>query len=144
MKGFEIPMHQSKTTKRGRVLLVRKDDFDKIVKYVSENVKSISYQLSSKIHERFPQEEILEAMSCVFPQFWKHFGHNPIDAKLFHNKLDELVTQFSKHTDCNGQLIQRILDSSNLRKQCKLFALCMKNQMENFENPFDPGAITRL
>ena len=73
MKGFQIPMHQSKTTKRGRVLLVRKDDFDKIVKSVSENVKSISYQLSSEICERFPREEILEAMSCVFPQIWKHF-----------------------------------------------------------------------
>ena len=55
-------------------------------------------------------------MSCVFSQFWKHFGHNPTDAKLFHNKLDELVTQFSKHTDCNGQLIQGILDSNNLKK----------------------------
>ena len=92
VKGFEIPMHQSKTTKRGRVLPVRKDDFDKIVKSVSENVKSISYQLSSEIRERFPRDEILEAMSCVFPQFWKHFGHNPTDAKLFHNKLDELIT----------------------------------------------------
>ena len=98
-KGFEIPMHQSKTTKTGRVLPVRKDDFDKIVKSVSENVKSISYQLSSEIHERFPREEILEAMSCVFPQFWKHFEDNPSDAKLFHNKLDEMITQFSKHTD---------------------------------------------
>ena len=67
VKGFQIPMHQSKTSKRGRVLLDRKDDFDKIFKSVSENVKSISYQLSSETHEIFPREVIIEAIDCVFP-----------------------------------------------------------------------------
>ena len=66
-------------------------------------------------------------MSCVFPQFWKNFRDKLSDAKLFHNKLDELITQFSKHIDYNGQPIQGILDSNSLRKQCKHFALCMKH-----------------
>lgn len=116
VKGFQIPMHQSKITKRGKLLPIRKDDFDKIFQSISENVKSISYQISSEIHEGFPQEEILEAMSCVFPQFWKHFGDNPSDQNLFHNKLNKLITHFSKKIDCNGQLIQGILDSNNLKK----------------------------
>ena len=96
VRGFQIPMHQFKTSKKGRVLLVRKDDFDKIVKFVSENVKSISYQLSSEIHERLPQEEIIEAMCCVFPQFWKHFGDTPNDAKLFHRKAQGINNTISE------------------------------------------------
>ena len=55
-------------------------------------MKSISYQLSSEIHERYPQEEILEAMGCVFPQFLKHFGDTPNDAKFFHKKLEHMIT----------------------------------------------------
>ena len=79
-------MHQSKTGKWARALPVKKEDFDKIVKFVSDNLKSIAYELSTEIRERFPWEEILEAMGCVYPQFWHSIGDNPNDAKMFHKK----------------------------------------------------------
>lgn len=137
-------MHQSKMGKRGRALPVKKEDFDRIVKSVSDNLKSIAYELSTEIHERFPREEILEAMGCVYPQFWHSIGDNPNDAKMYHKKLEELILTFSKDAYCNGQPIEGILNLDHLRKQCKQFALVMKQQLVNLENPFEPGSITRL
>ena len=102
VKGFQIPMHQSKTGKQGRALPVKMEDFDRIVKSVSDNLKSIAYELSSEIRERFPWEEILEAMGCVYPQFWHSIGDNPNDAKMYHKKLEELILTFSKDAYCNG------------------------------------------
>ena len=34
------------------------------------NLIQIAQSLSSEIRERFPQEELLEAMYVVYPQYW--------------------------------------------------------------------------
>ena len=55
---------------RKQLARVTREDFDKIVETVTTSVKKIAYDLSSQIRSRFPLDNLLEAMSIVFPQYW--------------------------------------------------------------------------
>ena len=58
-------------SKPKKVLLhVTSEDFKKIKDSMLDSVKRVFYNLSSEIRFRFPPEELLEAMSIVFPQYW--------------------------------------------------------------------------
>ena len=51
---------------------VSRERFHDVVISVRDNLKEIAKSLSSEIRERFPQDELLEAMSIVYPQYWDH------------------------------------------------------------------------
>ena len=49
---------------------VTSEDFKKIKDFVLDFVKQVFYNISLEIRFRFPLEELLKAMSIVFPQYW--------------------------------------------------------------------------
>lgn len=61
-------------------------------------------------------------MGSVFPHFWKNVRDKQTDAHIFHKKIDELIREFSKHADYNGQPIEGILD------------LILKNNVDNLHH----------
>ena len=63
--GSEVESEPKKVISR-----VTSEAFKKIKDSVLDSVKRVCYNLSSEIIFRFPPEELLEAMSIVFPQYW--------------------------------------------------------------------------
>ena len=108
------------------------------------NLIEIAKSLSSEIRERFPRDELLEAMSVVYPQYWNNF-QSPTTLKAdFQKKLFFLVHHFCRKVSIHGEEIQGILDSSKLYQQDECFVETMWNQSHVLDNPKECGAITRL
>ena len=55
-----------------------------------DNLKEIEKSLSSEIRERFPQDELLEAMSIIYPQYWDHSQNAKILEGDFIKKINIL------------------------------------------------------
>ena len=53
--------------------LVSRELFHNVVISVRCNLIEIAKSLSSEIRERFPRDELLEAMSMAYPQYWNNF-----------------------------------------------------------------------
>jgi hypothetical protein len=53
---------------------VSRDLFDNVVISVRHNLIEIAKSLSSEIRERFPRDELLEAMSMVYPEYTLNIG----------------------------------------------------------------------
>lgn len=135
-------MHYSRIVKCSTIEVpVTKEVFKEIIKYVSGILKSILISISSKFIERFPQNEILEAMYVVYPQFWVP-SHCQLD--LFHTKVITLAEHFSKSSEYNGQKIEGIINVTKLREQATHFAITMIEQFDSMENPMLVGSITRV
>lgn len=45
--------------------------FSNIVETVTASLKKITSSVSLEIRKKFPHDELLEAMSIVFPQYWE-------------------------------------------------------------------------
>ena len=104
-----------------------------------DSVKRVCYNLSSEIRDRFPPEELLEAMSIVFPQYWSL--DCPTD---FRRMMTTLIQHFCKAKVINGITINGILDESRLRDQSYSFANMMREQYALMENPNEEGVVTKL
>lgn len=74
VRGHMIPFYynekRGKTTKECHV---SREKFDNLVISVRGNLVEIAKSLSSEIRDRFPRDELLEAMSMVYPQYWNKF-----------------------------------------------------------------------
>ena len=90
-----------------------------------ESIKWIFYNLLSKIRDRFPSEELLEAVSIVFPQYWSL--NCPTD---FQKRMMTLINIFCKTKVINGVTINGISDESRLRDQSYSFANIMREQYD--------------
>ena len=63
--GSEVESEPEKVLSR-----VTSEAFKKIKDFVLDSIKRVCYNLSSEIRFRFPLNELLEAMSIFFPQYW--------------------------------------------------------------------------
>jgi len=71
--GYMVPFHYiSKTRQITKDCPVSRDQFDNIVISMRQNLIEIARSLSLEIRERFPQDELLEAMCVVYPQYWRN------------------------------------------------------------------------
>jgi hypothetical protein len=123
---------------------VSRDLFDNVVISVRRNLIEIAKSLSSEIRERFPRDELLEAMSVVYPEYWNNLKCQPTLKRDFVAKLNTLVDHFCKKVEIHGEQVEGILDQSKLFQQATRFAETMWNQFRALENPLEYGAITRL
>ena len=71
--GHMVPFYYNekigRSTKR---CPVPREQFHDVVILVRRNLIEITKSLSSEIRERFPRDELLEAMSIIYPQYWNH------------------------------------------------------------------------
>jgi hypothetical protein len=123
---------------------VLRDQFNNVVISVKHNLIKIAKSLALEIRERFPQDELLEAMSVVYPQYWNSEHNREAKRVDFLAKLKILVHQFDKNSNVQGEEIEGILDSSKLYQQANLFGQTMLAQYCGLEKPVEYGAITRL
>ena len=68
-----VPLHILQ--KHGRTIKekpVTRDEFQVVIQEVKSNLTNVARVLTTEIRERFPRDELLEAMSIVYPQFWNH------------------------------------------------------------------------
>ena len=67
------------------------------------NLIQIAQSLSSEIRERFPRDELLEAMSVVYPHYWnKEKGLYTLKVD-FSVKLSILVHYFGRNVNVQGE-----------------------------------------
>ena len=121
-----------------------RDLFDNVVISVRCNLIEIAKSLSSEIRERFPRDELLEAMSVVYPEYCNNLKCQPTLKPDFVEKLNTLVDHFCKKVEIHGEQVEGILDQSKLFQQATRFAETMWNRFHALENPLEYGAITRL
>ena len=145
VRWYMVPFHYvSKTGRITKDCPVSRDQFDNIVISVRQNLIEIARSLSLEIRERFPRDELLEAMCVVYPQYWNNC-QCPRTLKVdFQKRLKCLVDHFCKKVSIHGEQIEGILDSSKLYQQGGRFAETMWKQYPFLENPNENGAITRL
>jgi hypothetical protein len=83
-------------------------------------------------------------MSVVYPQYWNHEHNREAKRVEFLAKLKNLVHQFGKNHNVQGEEIEGILDSSKLYQQANVFGQTMLAQYCGLEKPLEHSAITRL
>jgi hypothetical protein len=70
VRGYMVPFHYiDKTRRTTKEHPVSRDLFDNVVISVRHKLIEIAKSLSSEIRERFPRDELLEAMSVVYPEY---------------------------------------------------------------------------
>ena len=66
--------------------------------------------LSSEVREQFPRDELLEAMSIIYPQYWDHSQNEKKLEANFIKKIKILQSHFCREAEIQGEHIQGILD----------------------------------
>ena len=132
--GSEVESEPEKILSR-----VTSEAFKKIKDSVLDSVKRVCYNLSSEIRFRFPPEELLKAMSIVFPQYWSL--NSPTD---FRRRMMTLIQHFCTPKVINGVTMNEILDETRLRDQSYSFANIMREQNVVMENPNEEGAVIKI
>ena len=107
------------------MLHLEREQFHDVVISVRDNLKEIAKSLSSEVRERFPRDELLEAMSIVYPQYWDHSQNQKNLEADFIRKIKILQSHFCREAEIQGEHIQGILDKEKwhinlnaLVKQC--------------------------
>ena len=73
VRGYMVPFNYvSKMGQTTKECHVSRDQFNDIVILVRHNLIQIAQSLLSEIREWFPRDELLEAMSVVYPQYWNN------------------------------------------------------------------------
>ena len=140
-----VPFHY--VSKMGQTIeecCVSRDQFNDIVILVRHNLIQIAQSLSSETREQFPRDELLEAMSMVYPQYWNN--EKDIDTLKvdFLEKLSILVHHFGKNVKVQGEDIGGILDSLKLYEKNNCFAETMSDQYLVSVKPIEYGAVIKL
>ena len=145
VRGHMIPFYYNekigRTTKESHV---SREIFDNIVTSVRCNLIEIAKSLSTEIRDRFPRDELLEAMSVVYPQYWNNCQHDTTLKDDFTKKLKILISHFCREAQIEGEQIPGILDRKKMVDQAQCFAETMWMQFRELDNPLEYGAITRL
>lgn len=146
--GFEIPIHLismimelGKHSKKKEVSVTR-EYFSKIVDFVTSSLKKITSFVSSEIRKLLPYDDLLKAMSTVFPQYWEL--NNPVD---FHQRIMTLINHFCKSIVINGLTIEGILNETIFREQSAHSALNMRHHFKDLkkvENPLEEKSVTKV
>ena len=71
--GHMVPCYYTdKIGRSTKPFHVSRERFHDVVISMRHNLIEIAKSLSSKIREWFPPDELFEAMSIVYPQYWNH------------------------------------------------------------------------
>ena len=143
--GYMVPFHYvSKMGQTTEECSVSREQFNDIVISVRHNLIQIAQSLSSKIIERFPQDELLEAMSVVYPKYWN--SEKDIDTLKveFLAKLSILVHHFGRNVKVQGEEIGGMLDSSKLYEQNTFFDETMSDQYLVLAKHIEYGVVIKL
>ena len=72
------------------------------------NLIEIAKSLSSEIREWFPRDELLEAMSIIYPQYCNHIQCSNTLKVDFINKCKILQSHFCREAEIQGEHIQGV------------------------------------
>lgn len=145
VRGYMVPFYYNdKIGRTTKECPVSREQFDNVVISVRRSLIEIAKSLSSEIRERFPRDELLEAMSVVYPQYWNHRQCSETIKVDFIAKIKILQSHFCRETEIQGEHIQGILDGKKLKDQARCFADTMWEQFSKLDNALEYGAITKL
>ena len=120
---------------------VSRELFHDVVISVRDNLKEIAKSLSSEVREWFPRDELLEAMSIVYPQYWDHSQNEKKLEVDFIKKINILQRHFCQEVEIQGEHIQDILDKEKMADQSQCFGKTMWDQFSLLDSK-EYGAIT--
>ena len=119
-----------------------RERFHDVVISVRCNLIEIAKSLS-EIREQFPRDELLEAMSIIYPQYWDRNQNAKILEDDFINKIKILQSHFCREVEIQGEHIQGILDKEKMVDQSQCFGTTMWYQFSLLGSK-EYGAITIL
>ncbi|KAH7287328.1 hypothetical protein KP509_32G050200 [Ceratopteris richardii] len=108
--------------------------FPILVDSVKQGLRSICNKLTSEIRERFPRDELLEAMAIVHPLYWNHAKYKSLLSNDFK----------SKNAYLGDRILEGIINPNLLKKQYGIFGQTMWKQFDFVKDPSNPGAMTKL
>ena len=108
------------------------------------NLIEIAKSPSSEIRKGFPRDELLEAMSIIYPQYWDHSRALKTVKDDFIEKCNIFQIHFCREAKIQGEHIQGILDQEKMIDQYKRFAKTIWEQFSLLDNQLEYGAITIL
>ena len=77
-----------------------RDQFNNVVISVKHNLIKIAKSLALEIRERFPQDELLEAMSVVYAQYWNSEHNREAKRVEFLEKNKNFSAPIWQETQC--------------------------------------------
>jgi hypothetical protein len=102
--GYMVPFNYIDNTRRTtKERHVSRDLFDNVVISVRHKLIEIAKLLSLEIRERFPRDELLEAMSMVYPKYRNNLKCQPTLKHDFVEKFSTLVDHFCKKVEIHGE-----------------------------------------
>eukprot|EP01018_Ginkgo_biloba_P030613 Gb_17421 [translate_table: standard] len=145
VREYMVPLHYiGKSGRSTKQLPISRDDFSNIVISMRSTLTNIARSLTLEIRERFPRDELLEAIAVVYPQYWNNVQSQANLYVDFQVKMSILVSHFCRKVQVNGEEIEGILDQSKLVEQSSCFGQTMWREFQQLEDPLKNGAITRL
>ena len=95
IRGNMVPFYYNdKIGISTKEFLVLRERLDNVVISMRHNLIEIAKSLSSEIRERFPRDELLEAMFVVYPQYWNKCQSRTILKANFVAKSKVLMSHF--------------------------------------------------
>ena len=99
VRGHMIPFYYNekigRTTKECHV---SREKFDNLMISVRGNLVEIAKSLSSEIRDQFPLDELLEAMSVVYFQYWNNCQSSTTLQVEFKRKCHIFLSHFCRET----------------------------------------------
>lgn len=123
--------------------------FEEVVSSVKAQCRDAAEQLIGELERRFPQSDLMNSLSIVFPQFWLQ----PNAEELFPLHMKSLREHFcvpqSTHSGSENEPLtvsfEPMLDARLLGMQTSLFKITMRsNSASAMAEPFDKNPLTKL
>jgi hypothetical protein len=133
----------------GKKLPVSRSDFDTVVTSVKGQCRDAAEVLIGELDRRFPDSELMNALSIVFPQFWLQSTCDELFA-LHMNTIRghfAVVGFVNRGTVEEPKIVQvdPLLDARTLGLQTSLFKLTMKSNAKSaMEEPRDKNLVSKL
>jgi hypothetical protein len=133
----------------GKKIPVTRADLDRVVSSVKAQCREASLQLRQDLEMRFPNCELMNALSVVFPQFWLQANCD----ELFPLHVATLKSQycvsrsvnFGSKQEPSMRQVDPLLDARTLHLQTSLFKLTMRsNSRAAMEEPRDLNPMSKL
>ncbi|KAH7405300.1 hypothetical protein KP509_15G064700 [Ceratopteris richardii] len=145
VKDKQIPLYVSR--KSQGVCIKKKVNqtfFAILVDSVKQGLRSICNKLTSEIRERFPRDELLEAMAIVHPLYWNHAKDKSLLTNDFKSKVQVLSDNFGKNAYLGSRILEGIINPNLKKKQSGIFGQTMWEQFDFVKDPSNLGAMTKL
>ncbi|KAH7314796.1 hypothetical protein KP509_21G020700 [Ceratopteris richardii] len=115
-----------------------------LVDSLKQGLRSICNKLTSEIRERFPRDELLEAMAIVHPLHWNHAKDKSLLTNDFKSKVQVLSDHFGKNAYLADRILEGIINPNLKKKQSGIFGQTMWEQFDFIKDPSNPGSMTKL